>query len=411
MRYLLFALLLPLTGCLMAQYEDDYREIDSLLERGLYRSALDQVRDVYIDAARTRVQDEMGKALGYRVQLSRQLGEDGYQAAINLVREELAEHEDLPVFSALAHLMAGELLHEYAQRNQYRLSDQTELVDATVTDTTNLENYDLRQLIDAAHRHVYRSLALARNNQTALAEIDAVVMMGDEQRRDELPTLYDLLVSRAMDVIGSSLGSLTDERLTDTEELLIPAREFVELDLAARYNTTRGTPRKLMLYQQWLEYRLGLIPSPPGRVREGAIADREVALLYTDLQRLRFLHRTGAPDSLYLAALQRNYDAYAGNALRDRILVEMAEVENDYVRALELLDGVGETDTVARIQADRLRAEITQPSLSLQTLNYYPRNQPLLVQLGYRNVDRVHYRIYAYDPADAGERRTGATSS
>ena len=195
-----------------------------------------------------------------------------------------------------------------------------------------------------------------------------------------------------MDLLSSSLGSLTDDRPVDAAELLVPAGDFCDLDLTLRYDLTRATPRKLLLYQQWIAFHL---------------AEITPALLYADLERLRYVHQLGAADSLYLSALEQAYERYAALPQHDRFLVEMARVldrddqllgERPRVRALALLDRVGDEDEVARVEAVQLRASITGTSLSSQTHTHYPRSEHLLVNLTYRNVEQVYYRLYRYEP-------------
>ncbi|WP_420459301.1 alpha-2-macroglobulin family protein [Neolewinella sp.] len=397
MHYLLALLLLTLTTALMAQTDPaDYAKFKAYVEAGKYQSALAVADSIYARAARSGQSDELLRALGERVTLTQLLAEDEQEAALGVLREALSNHGQDPVVAALTHLMLGEVYFNYAQQNQYRLSQGTELAGQEVSDSLPLADHTLQQLLTAGRDHLYRSLALSREQQTRLAEIPALIV-GGQTRRDELPTLYDLLVGRAMELLSNSLGSLTDDRPVDAAELLVPAGDFCDLDLTLRYDLTRATPRKLLLYQQWIAYHL---------------AEITPALLYADLERLRYVHQLGAADSLYLSALEQAYEHYAALPQHDRFLVEMARLldrddaslgERPRVRALTLIDRVGEEDEVARVEAVQLRASITAASLSSQTHTYYPRGEHLLVHLTYRNVEQVYYRLYRYDPAQPGD--------
>ena len=391
MRYFLITLLLCGATALMAQtYSKDYARLDALLEEGKYASALSVADSVYSRATAAGQADEALRALGYRLSLTQNLEEDGYQASLDLLRTARKEQSDNSIAEALTALLTGELYHNYAMLNSYRLSDNTEVSGAGVTDSTALSDYSMGQLLDASRTQLYRSLDLARENRAALAEFPALVG-GGETRSAELPTLYDLVVSRAMDVLGSNLGSVTDDTPTDAESLLVNATDYCELALGERFDTTKGTPRKLLLYQQWISYHLD----------EGG-----PALLYADLERMRFVRQLGVADSSYVTALEAMYARYAGNALRDRLLVELATVYDrdgdelgprPRVTALAYLDRVGTGDALAAVEARRLRDAITAPALESRALNYYPREQPLLVYLSYRNVEDVYYRVYPYD--------------
>ncbi|MCP9234907.1 alpha-2-macroglobulin [Lewinella sp. JB7] len=393
MRYLTFLLALFFATSLMAQYSDQYRKLSDLADAGKYRSARTVAEEIFTAAERAGHADQMVKALNYRVAYTEMLEEDGSQAVVDLLRGELGEHGDKPVVAALVHVMLGRTLHDFAERNSYRLRDATTIAGARVGDSTALADYSMEQLLVAGRDYLYQGLDLARENQIALGRIPALVA-GGQTRTAELPTLYDLLIDEAMKILGSSLGSVTDTRLSNPTRLLQSAPAFVRLKLEENYNLTKGTPRKLLLYQQWIAYHL----------KEGG-----PALLHADLERMRFVHRNGAPDTIYLAALEKMYEAYAGTPQRDRILTEMARLldredealgARPRVRALELLERVGTADELARVEARQLRASITAPSLQSQNQSYYPRRRHLLVGLTYRNVERVFYRVYAYDPAE-----------
>ncbi len=384
----------------MAQnFADDYRRIDSLLEKGLTRSALDVADDLYTRAAADERADHLARALEYRSRLVRNLEEDGDQAALATLRSALANHGDLPVFATLTNLLLGEFYHNYAEQNSYRLSELSTAGENPVPDSLDLTAYGMEELLFLSRRHLYRSLELARENQTPLVSIPALVA-GNMSRTNEVPTLYDLIVDRALTVLGSSLGTLTDQAIANDSLALLPAEAFAAQDLSLNFDLSKGTPRKLQVYQQWIAYHLDA--GGP-------------ALLYADLERMRFVHRNGVADSIYFTALERMYANYPGVEERDRILVEMASVLNrdddqlgprPRVRALALLDRVGEADSVAVVLSEQLRAAITRPALDARALSFYPRSEHLLVGLEYRNVERVFYRLYTYDPAAATGRNS-----
>jgi uncharacterized protein YfaS (alpha-2-macroglobulin family) len=397
MRFLLPFLLFCLTAPLMAQsYDQQLATVERLAEDGKFRSALDAADELYELANGPA---ELVRALDYRLAYTRQLNEDGEEAAYQLLKSVVDERAEEPVAAALLHVLLGEYLIQFAEQNSYRLSQQTEISGATATTDTPLTEYSLQQLLDAGRGHIYRGLELARANRTELQSLTTLVA-GDTARRDELPTLYDLLLQRALNVLGSDLGMVTDERPADVASLLVDAAAFCEIDLAERYDTTRGTPRKLVLYQDWICHRLG--------AGEGGLP-----LLVADLERLRYVHQLGAADTAYYTALEAARQRYRHLPASDRFLVDMAELldrdDNTFgvwprVRALALLDRVGEEDEVARIRAEQLRMGITATSLQVTTQEFYPLRQHHLVSLSYRNVERVYYRVYPYDATKAPRR-------
>ena len=394
MRSLLTFVLAFLAVTLMAQdFPASFRQIDALTEEGKYRTALQRAGEVSDQALAADRQDHMARALGYRVALLERLEEDGEQAAADLLRGEIAAHPDLPVYSALAHLLLGETVYQFAQRNGWRLSELRTAGEGAVSDTLPLVEYGMAELIYLAQRHVYRALELTSDHTTPLAEIPGLVA-GSDLRISEVPTLYDLVVDRAMQVLGGDLSNVMDDRPLDGEALLVPAAAFCDIDLSLNYDMRRGSARKLQVYQQWL----------CGHLDEGG-----PALLYADLERMAYVRQLDVPDSSYFQALESMYDRYAGVPIRDRILVEMARVldrddtvlgDRPRARALALLDRVGEEDPVARVTAAEVRAGITARTVDVQVESYHGLRQHILAAVGYRNVERLYYRVYAIDAAE-----------
>ena len=116
MRSLLTLVLAFLAVTLMAQdFPASFRQIDALSEEGKYRSALQLAGEVSDQALEADRQDYMARALSYRVALLQQLESDGEQAAVDLLRQEIANHANLTVYAALGHLLLGETVHRFAE--------------------------------------------------------------------------------------------------------------------------------------------------------------------------------------------------------------------------------------------------------------------------------------------------------
>ena len=397
MRYFLLFLLAAFSAGIMSQtYPESIARIESLSGEGKYRSALDAATELADRARRDGREDYLVRALAYRTTFTNELEADGEQAVVDLLRAAVTAYPELRVYTALSHLLLGETYDAYARRNAYRLSDLTTAGEGAVPDSLPLADYGMDQLLFLSQKHVYRALELTNDNKTPLGDIPGLVNGGD-RRLAEVPTLYDLVIDRAMAVLGSDFSNVMDDRPVGAEELLLPAEAFTAVDLSLNYDLRAGSPRKLLVYQQWIAYHLD----------EGG-----PALLHADLERMAFVRQLGVPDSSYYRALERMYASYVGVNTRDRILVEMARVldrADDVLgplpraRALELLDRVGESDAVARVRAAQLRAVITQRSVNVEVAAYHSQKDHLLAALAYRNIERVFYRVYAIDAAEDTE--------
>ncbi|MEL7161374.1 MAG: MG2 domain-containing protein, partial [Bacteroidota bacterium] len=398
MRYLILATFLAFTAGLMAQdYPAAYQTIEQLNREGKYRSALEEATKIYERAATVGDEDQMLKALAHRAAYTFQLEEDGYEATLNMLLAELRENPGRPAVAPVLHFLVGQGYYYYAQQNSYRLRNATATSrDSLPSVDTPLADWNLRQLGGAASEHLLRSLELAREQRTRLSEIPAIVT-GDAEQYVLRPTLYDLLALDAMDLLSNPLLGIGAINLPEeTDYLLLPAPEFTQLDLSALEEDNLPVYRKLIIYQDLLSFHL---------------EDKSPALLLHDRQRVAYARELGAPDSQYLAALEQMLVFYENVPLRDMLLLDKAALYNrsdeefgarPKVKALAILDEVtDETPRVANV-ATGLRRQITATELRVNTQTAYGKEDNILVQLNYRNVERVYHRlISAPDHDDA----------
>ncbi len=401
----LFFLLTCLTLPAMAQdYQADYKAIKAEEERGKYRTAREMAENIYDRAGAAGDQDDMLKALILMAGYSYQLEEDGDQAKLELFREELAEQSGRPVVTPLLHYLLGTTYLNYASRNSWRLNQNTPVVDEGIpSDTLPLDKWNLQQLQRAGNEHLYRALELAAANRTPLQRLPAIVTI-DEARLPERPTLYDVLAADILPLLTNNRNSVGDERPADPDELLAPVSDFLDIDLSTRLDTDKATYRKLKLYQEWLAYHT------EGSNRPGP------ALAAADLDRLEYVATLGATDSLYDAALALAAETYATLPLSDRFILARAELRRSgadlglalpRVRALEILDRIGDRDPLAQLGARNLRNAITAPELTVTFRDAYPTGNPALFSVSYKNVERIYLRLYPYDYAAEENGRRG----
>ncbi len=388
MRHLLLALLLAFTTGLMSQkYQAEYAKIDTAMQAGKPRTALEAAEALYKTAARARDRDHVIKAMAYRVAFIGQLEEDGQEAMIRLLRQELAADPDQRVVAPLLHYMLGSIYFQYAQQNSWRLRNATAVTEDAATDPDRpLADWNLQQLKDAADAHLYQSLELAEANRTELAAIPAIIA-GDSEVFNVRPTLYDLLVRQCFSLLGSPLLTVNDPEVSQPEQFLGSAAAFVQVPLTM--DPESGTYRKLRMLQQLTNFHLG--PATP-------------ALLDADLMRMEYIRQLGVADSTYATALRRMYDTYAGVPGGGALLVMQAEVytngssevmgEKPKATALSILNEVkDQTPKVANMQ-ERLRRRILASTLNVDVQTVYGKTDNLLINVTFQNTERVYHRIY-----------------
>ncbi|WP_020570836.1 alpha-2-macroglobulin family protein [Neolewinella persica] len=388
MRHLLLALLLALTTGLMSQdYKAEYDKMEAAQKDGKPRSALTAAEELFAKAARANDEDQMVKALAWRAAFTGQIEEDGADAAIKLLQQELAGNKDREVVTPILHFMLGSTYYRYAQQNSWRLRNATATTnDSLPANERPLADWNLQQLADAADQHLFKALELAEASRTELSTIPAIVT-GDKERFVEQPTLYDLLAREAFTMLGSPLLSVSDPEVPNPEQYLGSAASFVQLPLDMDSST--GTYRKLKILQSLTNFHLGP-PSP--------------ALLDVNVMRLQYIRQFGIPDTAYAAAFSRMHENFSATPGGDYLLVLEAEIyangsvenlgEKPKATALAMLEKIKDKSPFVANRAELLRRQIMAKTLQTQVQTVYGKTDNLLLSVSYRNLARVYHRLY-----------------
>ena len=368
-------------------YQQEYERVDRFVRNGQPRSAKEIVDEVYERAVAAGDEDEMVRALAYRAAYLGELEEDGTDAAVRLLRTELEKYEETPVVNSLLHYLIGQTYYQFAERNSYRLRNNT----AVTTDTlpsreVPLADWSLTQLAAAAKDHLSRALLLSRQQGTRVLALPAVVSDAGS-RTAERPTLYDLLVRGTLETLQRPLVSYYNPTIENAADYLARAAAFVNLPVEGIDND--ATREVIATYQQLINFHLA--PAAP-------------ALLYADLERVEAVYRMGTGDLPYYRALERMSEDYAGVPGSDRILLRRAQlltssdlkgaVDRPRTLALSLLDQVRDTSRAVQLQVEQLREDITSPRLSARVEKVVERQRNVLIHTRYRNLPQVYLRLY-----------------
>ncbi|OAV43215.1 alpha-2-macroglobulin [Lewinella sp. 4G2] len=387
MRHLIFLITFLFSSLLMAQdYSQDYREIEKLANEGKYRSALQRADDLYGKAASAGDEDDIVKALMHRAAYTLELEEEGAEATLKLLLSELAANRNRPVVSPILNYLIGKGYYAYAQQQSYRLRNATATTDDTPhTIDTPLEDWNLRQLADAADRYLYAAIREAGAQRTRLSALPAIVRNPNNDPQDA--TLFDALTEDIGNLLNNPLLVVNNTAPAAAPAWLAAPEDFVALDFSDLDEQT-GPARRLKLHQEQLRYHL----------KSGG-----EGLLRADYRRLVYVRQLGAKAEDYLSAIDRSYARYAGVRGRDLFLLlkanlyvnqPPAELKLPLVKALEVLELIKDQDAEIQNDVQRLRANITAQSLSTTAQKVYREGRNILLEHGYRNVTAVHHRLY-----------------
>ena len=357
------------------------------MEKGLPKSALAKVNDIYEMAQQEKNDVQIVKSVLYRTRLVLQTEELGLETVVTELEAAIAD-SDSPTKQILQSY-AGEVFRSYYQSQYYRISQRTVLEDYLPG--------DIRTWAPANYRDYVASLYLAsvqgdRLTSTKTEDIKPLLQNADQKNIDyELkPTLYELLVDKALSYFSQSglQGLQPSFRFVmGSADYMATAADFTKFDITSEDELS-------LTYQAALLYQSALAQSIAG------------SKAHTDynLRRLHFVKQHGnVPQAakVYLSTLQKEADASVGlaqfryrmaaaNELRNQGQLPAAKAAYEAILAMKVSDN-------EKNQAENQLAVLMQPTISITSeLVYTPSEKPLL-KVDYKNITTAHLSLHKID--------------
>jgi uncharacterized protein YfaS (alpha-2-macroglobulin family) len=304
MRLFLFAFLAVLSMNSEAQnYGGWWQEVDQFTRDGRPKSALEVVQKIHDQAVKDSNGAQLVKAVIHEIKFQSEFEEESLVASIIRLEDE-AKTAPEPTKQIL-HSLLAEMNWGYYQNNSWQIHNRTATEDAG----DNILTWDFKRLAQEADKHYRLSLENAEVLKSASLKDYEAILTGSDKYRELRPSLYHLLLSRALDFYSS-------------EE-----RELINFDPSGIYND----PKLLGSVDEFLSWeaptKIGLQPAAYSiylyleLLREAQKLGTE-ALVSEDLRRLSFIYSRSQAQSAQeqyqsrLKALLKQYkdDAVAAEA-------------------------------------------------------------------------------------------------
>lgn len=392
----LCAVLILLSGFLFTmgqnkdKYESYWKKVDSLREKGLPESARKETEKIYTLAKTEKKEDQLIKSLVYLAQLVNQKEEHPQKTIILRTEKEMAGMSAAGK-SILLNLLAGQYL-SYFNQNRYKIYDRTSVSEAAGKDFETWTADQFQSKISALYLQSLQNPTLLQ--KTPLEKYKAIIIRGNVSHLR--PTLYDLLVSEALDYFKSSEREVNQPAYAfeiDQAAAFDPVADFVRF----RLNTKDSISKKfiaLKLYQQWLSFHLP--DSKPD------------ALIDADIDRLEFVHHYSVhpeKEKLYKLALTHissQYPALPAAAQAGYLLAQLAGQEaengtdsNGFKKAIAILTPLLQMrdSSEGKVNAQNLFNSITRKEQSFRLEKVNLPQKPFRTLIEYRNTDRLFIRL------------------
>jgi Bacterial Alpha-2-macroglobulin MG10 domain/Alpha-2-macroglobulin family/MG2 domain len=378
-------------------YDTAWKKVEAFQGKGLPKSALEEVKNIYAKAKADKQEAQQVKALIFQSQLVMQVEENEWIKNVNALEAETLTAAE-PVRQILNSVTA-DLYYNYFQNKRYQIYQRTNTANFKKDDPETWTITDFHKKIAALYES---SLANAKLLQsTKLDKYDPIIIKGN--MRNLRPTLFDLLAWKALDYFK-----------TDEADITKPAYAFVLNDAASlaaapifiryKYESKDSSSLQLKavkLYQQILAFHTNNA--------------NKAAFIDADISRIMFTHSKSVnsyKEQLYKETLEQIFYTYKGNpeAMQAGYLLAQwwnnkgnaykpgtgtAEDKNAIKVAVEIAENVVKLfpKSEGGINAGNMLAGIKKPTLNMQVEKVNTPDMPFRALVDYKGYEQLNLRL------------------
>jgi hypothetical protein len=382
-------------------YDMQWKKVENFQKKGLTKSALQEVENIYNDAKKNNNDAQIIKALLFKINLEQNVEEDASGKSIDSLENEITIANE-PERSILQSITA-QLYWNYFQQNRYKLYQRTNTENFDKKDISSWTSDDLHQKTAALYVASLKNEKLLQ--QTKLEPFDAIILKGNV--RNLRPTLFDLLAHRALDYFKNDERDITRPAYAfeiNDPVAFAPVKEFISANLISKDSASLHQ-KALIIFQKLLSFHQN--------------DNNPDALIDANIERINFADQYAVmsnKDSLYINALKHLSEKYADNPLSAQATFLIAQYiynkaiqahqKNDssseytIVKAKEILDNLVNkfSKSEGGINAQNLLITIEHPSLNLITEKINVPSQPFRTLVTYQNFNTIYFKIISLTP-------------
>jgi len=382
-------------------YEKDWKRVDELIsKKKLPKSALAEVKKIYALAKKEKQDAQVIKAVIYMIGLQSETREENEATAISDIEKEIATNKE-PVVSILKSLEA-EIYQNYFNNDRWEIYDRTETNQFKKDDLATWSAGDFFKKISELYLQSIKNEKFLQ--ETKLVPYDAIIIKGNV--RHLRPTLYDLLVHRALEYFKSDERDLDKPAYSfeiDQASAFDPAAVFVTRKFVTK-DSLSLQHKALLLYQQLIVFHLKDV--------------KPDALLDADIGRLEFVHENSThPDKeeLYRVAVNHIATQYANHPAAAQAWYLLAKKYNEEaseykpygdtanrykrIKAKEICEKIitQKDSSEGKINCINLLNEIKSKELNFSIEKVNVPGQASRAFISYRNIEKLYLRLIKVD--------------
>ncbi|MBC7874060.1 MAG: alpha-2-macroglobulin, partial [Ferruginibacter sp.] len=381
-------------------YTKEWKKAEDFSEKGLPKSALEEVKKIYTLAKNEKQDAQVIKALVYMTRLQSENREDNEIFSMAEVEKEIGSSKE-PVTALLKSLLA-ELYNNYYQQHRWQLYARTKTEKFDKADIATWGAEDFHKKIGELYLQSIKEKKLLQ--QSKLEPFEAIIIKGN--MRHLRPTLYDLLAHRALNYFENDERDIKKPAYAfeiNQANAFDPAINFV-----SRQFTTKDSMslqhKALLIYQELIAFHL--------------YDTKPDALIDADLQRVEFVKSKSThpdKDKLYFSAVSHIANQYgtlpaaaqawylvaAWHEQKAGEYKPFGDTTQRYARikAREILDRIlqQKDSSEGKINAYNLLNSINNKSFQFSVEKVNVPGQSFRTLVKYRNISSLNLRIIKAD--------------
>ncbi len=390
--YLSILAIMLVVGIVLAQknngltIHDRWKQVEEFAEKQLPESALKEVELILKQAVEEKNNAEVIKAFVYKMRFTLEREPDKAPMLIREFETFAAKSTDVAE-RALLQSMTAELYAQHYAQNRWNIDQRTNV--------TGLVPNDINEWTSSIYYNKVNSLLDASlQNAAVLQKTDALkfallLHAGDDSRTLE-PTLFDFLAYRKIDILSTISGIVEDENPLEDQKYFAPAEIFVKSQPDTTFKNSIEN-RILNVYKDLLSFHS---------------ADKNnAALLYADLQRLKYVYEQSQQTDHYLNALDFLISKNSSSEIVVEALAEKAQtlLQNSYLdskyskrQAFDICaGGIAKYPSYKRIDVlKNIQSQIQQKQLIVNYKRLVRPQADQTLNVNYNNIETLYLKVY-----------------
>lgn len=398
---------LLVSGWLFAQaptleYTKQWKEIDSLINKNLTKSALGKLKLLETQAIQAGNQVQQLKTLVYQLKLENKVSETDINQRVKVLETKLNGTKD-SVFRSMYHLLIAKEFQIFLNVNRSKLYNRTASKSTNKKDIQTWDYTDLFQKIQESYL-----LALAPSNKLARANLENLAPLIQKGNSPKLrPTLFDLVAHIALDFFKTQEGRINQP--LEPYVIIDPnALDNFKVFSQATFKTTDSSSHSwisLQIFQQLI--RSHLTDKDPS------------ALVDVDLERIEWVYRFSSipqKEQAKIASLKyitTNLSIVPVSSKAFYVLAQNLADEGSrylpnydssyrwkYVAAIKIIETAESNfgkEHPASLEMETLKKSIQAISINTQTEKVNIPEKPFRVLLQFKNTNKLYFRIIQSD--------------